>query len=126
MSTTLDSDFLRAIVLVTGFRGNAMQGAQAALLMIGLRGQDFCAGQLPKEVCSDNKHLAGCATGALVAIGLLEVVGRVKSPNPDAKSRKMNLLRIPNDKVSTARTWLRVHGYEPKDAQADQLALQIA
>ena len=118
MSTTLDPSFLRAVVLVCGFKAEPMEGCQAALLMIGLRGQDFCAAEIPSELTNGDKHLAGCATGALISIGLLEVVGRMKSPRPDAKGRKLNALRIPSNKVSTARTWLRAHQIDPDDAQS--------
>jgi len=112
MSTTLDASFLRAVVLTTSFRGSAMKSAQAALLIIGLRKQDFCAADMPAEICDGNRHLAGCATGSLIAIGLLEVVGRKKSPDVRAKGRKLDVLRIPAEKVSTARTWLARHGYQ--------------
>ena len=111
MSTTLDVSFLRAVVLVTGFKHKPMTSAQAALLLLGLRVPTFCAADLPPEICNGNKHLAGCATGALIAQGLLEVVGRVKSPNPDAKGRKLDVLRIPDSKRSTATTWLVRNGF---------------
>lgn len=119
MSTTMSVDFLRAVILTASFRGDDMARAQAALLLIGLRLQDFTAGHLPKEICGESKSLAGCATGALISQGLLEVVGRVKSPNPDANGRKCNLLRIPGEKVNTARTWLRVHGFHPVEGQLE-------
>jgi hypothetical protein len=115
--TTLHPDFLRTLIIVTGFRGSAIEQAEAALLLIGLEGGDFCAGQLPAEITNGDKHLSGCATAALITMGLVEVMGRIKSPNPDANGRKMNLLRIPAAKISTARTWLRIRGYHPADAQ---------
>jgi len=114
---SLTPEFLRTVIIVSGFRGDDMARAQAALLMIGLHQQDFTAGHLPKEICGESKSLAGCATGALISMGLLEVVGRVKSPNPDANGRKCNLLRIPGDKVNTARTWLRLRGYVTENEQ---------
>lgn len=51
MSTTLDSSFLRSVILVSSFRGDDINRAQAALLLIGLHLQDFTAGHLPKEIC---------------------------------------------------------------------------
>lgn len=126
MSTTLDSSFLRAVCLVSGFKGSAMVSCQAALLCIGLRGQTFTGADIPAELTSGSKHIAGCATGGLVAIGLLEVVGRVKSPNPDAKGRKLDLLQIPAPKYSTARAWLNAHGIEPPASRSDQLELLTA
>lgn len=120
MTTTLEPSFLRAVVLMSGFRGNAMKQAQAALLMIGLRGLDFTGADLPSDVTNGSRHIAGAAVGSLVAIGLLEVVGRVKSPNPDAKGRKLDLLRIPAVKRSTAKTWLNANGFtDIPEAQAD-------
>ena len=112
MSTTLSPDFLRAIILTTGFRGEPMHAACAALLIIGLRGQTFSGADLPGELTNGSKTLAGCACGYLTAAGLVECVGRIKSPHPDAKGRKLNLLQIPANKYSTARTWLARHGYQ--------------
>ena len=111
MTTTLCPQFLRAVVLMTCFRGKAMQSAQAALLLIGLKGHDFTAAELPAEITNGSRHLAGAATGALIAQGLLEVVARVKSPRPEAKGRKLDVLRIPAAKRETAKTWLRANGY---------------
>ena len=117
--TTLDTSFLRAIVMITAFKDAPMQNAQAALLLIGLEGGDFMASDLPGEVTNGSKHLAGAATGALVALGLIECVGRVKSPRPEAKGRKLDVWRIPSDKVSTAKCWLARHGYQLKAAQLE-------
>lgn len=114
-TTTLDPSFLRTLVLVTGFRGNDMQRAQAALLIIGLLGRDFSGADLPAEIANGSRHLAGCAVGSLVSTGLVECVGRIKSPHPNAKGRKLDLLRIPGNKVNTARAWLRANGYVPND-----------
>ena len=112
MSTTLDPSFLRAVIVTTSFRGDDMRRACAALLLIGLNGVTFTGADLPGELTNGSKTLAGCACGALTAQGLVECVGRVKSPHPDAKGRKVNLLQIPADKFSTARTWLARHGYQ--------------
>ena len=125
MSTTLDASFLRAVVVMTGFRGHAMKSAQAALLMIGLRGHTFTAADLPGEVTGGSRHVAGAATGALISIGLLECVGRVKSPHENAKGRKLDLLQIPAAKYSTARTWLSANGYQDHAPQMQQTEMAI-
>src|SRR5207244_9380480 len=49
-TTTLDPSFLRAVVLMTGFKPSPMRNAQAALLAIGLRMEEFTAADLPGEV----------------------------------------------------------------------------
>lgn len=121
--STLDTGFLRAVILTTSWRGDDMARAQAALLLIGLRLQDFTAGHLPKEICGESKSLAGCATGSLISQGLLEVTGRVKSPNPDANGRKCNQLRIPANKVGLAKLWLSRHGYAA--TETEQLSLAV-
>ena len=121
MTTTLDRDFLGAVILMSGFRGNAMKACQAALLMIGLR-QDFSGADLPGELTNGSKHIAGAACGALLAQGLIEAVGRIKSPHPDAKGRKLNLYRIPSHRTNTARTWLRANGFIVPES-AEQLSL---
>lgn len=120
-TTTLDPQFLRAVILMTGFRGGKdMRRAQAALLLIGLQGAEFTAADLPAEITNGNTHLAGAATGSLIAIGLLEVVRRVKSPDPRAKGRKLDVLRIPAPKWNTARTWLAANGFrQPAEKQME-------
>ena len=47
-TTTLDPSFLRAVVLMTGFKPSPMRNAQAALLAIGLRMAEFTAADLQK------------------------------------------------------------------------------
>lgn len=124
MNSTIDIEFLRTLVIVTGFKPHPMKSAQAALLMIGLRTPTFCAADLPPEVCNGSKNLAGCATGALIAQGLLEVIGRVKSPNPNAKGRRLDLLQIPDAKRSTVLTWLERNGFSlPAPAPQMEIAL---
>ena len=124
--TTLDAQFMRAVVLLCGFKPKPMVRAQAGLLLIGLQGGDFTAASLPAEL--GGKHLSGAATGALVSTGLLTVVGRMKSPNPDAKGRKLDILRITSRE--TARAWLRANDVsEPlpvETPQAAELALAFA
>lgn len=113
MSTTLDASFLRAVTLMVAFKPERMKRAQATLLYMGLQGGDFTAAELPAEVTEGNKHVAGAATGALVAMQLLAVVGRCKSPDPAAKGRKLDILRLPSDKIGTARAWLSANGFPP-------------
>lgn len=121
--TTLDPSFLRVLIVTVGFRGDAMNSACAALLLIGLRGQTFSGADLPGEITNGSKTLAGCACGYLTAAGLVECVGRIKSPHPDAKGRKLNLLQIPANKIATARTWLSRHGYQDAAPTQPELAL---
>jgi hypothetical protein len=109
--TTLDPQFLRAVVLMTGFKPSPMLRAQAALLTIALRYSDFTAADIPKEITNGSKHLAGCATGALIALGLLTVIKRVPSPDPAAKGRKLDLLRLTEGKTHSARAWLKANDF---------------
>jgi len=128
MNTTLDPSFLRAVVLLSGFKPSRMLSAQAGLLYLALAGKlgDFTAANLPAELTDGSKHLAGAATGALIASGLLEVVGRIKSPNPSAKGRKLDLLRLGTLKRNTALRWLETNGFPPPPAyQHQQLELVV-
>ena len=117
-TTTLDPQFLRAVVILTGFKPVPMKRVQAALLMLGFQNVDYTAADLPDELTGGSKHIAGAATGGLVATGLLTVVGRVKSPNENAKGRKLDLLRLTN--VSKARSWLLANGFTVPDMQTNQ------
>lgn len=110
MTTTLEPSFLQACLLIQNFKGADMRRVQGALLFIALGGQDFTAAELPGEVVGDSKHIAGAATGALVAQGLLVVVGRVKSPRENAKGRKLDVLRLAPLKRGTVLTWMRANG----------------
>lgn len=123
MTTTLEPSFLRAVVLMSSFRGHAMRSAQAGLLYIGLRCDTFTASDLPGELTNGSRHIAGAATGALVAQGLLEVVGRVKSSRPEANGRKIDILRIPQGKRATVYTWLAANGFSA--GQAEQQSLEL-
>jgi len=116
-------DVLRSIVLMAGFRGNEFNGTCAALLLIGLQGGDFNAAMLPGEITRGDIHIAGAATRMLLTMGLLEKRGYCSSPNKSAKGRPVCILRIPNDKVSTARTWLARHGYPSGQEAQTSLAL---
>jgi hypothetical protein len=112
MNTTLDPDFLRTLVLVCGFRGDHLASVQAALLIIGLQKPTFCAGEIPADILASHLTDAGCATGSLITMGLIECTGnRVKSPNKAAKGRRMNELRITPGKAAIARQWLSKRGF---------------
>lgn len=121
MSTTLDAQFLRAVVLMTGFRPKRMQRCQAALLMLGFKGVDYSAADLPAEITEGSKHVAGAATGSLIAIGLITVVRREKSPDKRAKGRKLDILRLSN--VETAKAWLRANQFEIPETNSGQMSL---
>jgi hypothetical protein len=115
--TSLDSSFLRAVVLVCGFKPEAMVRVQAALLSLAVNGVDFTAADLPRDLTQTesghpNIHLAGCACGALVSEGLLAAVGRRKSPDPKAKGRKLNVFRLAPGKLGTAKAWFAANGIE--------------
>ncbi len=122
MTTNLDPEFLRAVVLITSFKGGDMARCQAALLAFALEDVDFCAAELPRELTGGNTHLAGAATGALIATGMLEVVGRIKSPDHKAKGRKLDLLRRSASK-ETIRTWFHRHDIAPPPARQTELQL---
>jgi hypothetical protein len=123
MNSTLDPQFLVATMHVTSFKRGQMLRAQGALLTLGLRWPTFTAADLPGEITGDNKHLAGCATGALAAQDLIRSVGRVKSPRENAKGRKLDVFAIPNERVSTARAWLRANGMPDGESASKQLEL---
>lgn len=120
-TTTIDAQFLRAVVLMTGFKPKRMQRVQAALLMLGFQPEDYTAADLPDELTEGSKHIAGAATGALVASGLLKVVGRIKSPEPKAKGRKLDLLRVVN--IETAKTWLKANEFDVPEVKSLQRQL---
>ena len=124
-TTTLDASFLRAVVLLTSFRPRPMERAQIALLTIGLTGIEFTADIIPGELRTrpdgaPDTHISGCAAGGLASIGLLQSTGRIKSPDPAAKGRKLDVWRIPADRYATARAWLLAHGVD----DVPQLAAQ--
>ena len=123
--TTLDPQFLRAVILVSGFRPRPMETAQIALLCIGLRGGRFCAADLPGEITHGDQHIAGCACGSLASTGLIECVGRMKSPRPDAKGRKLDVWEIPGNKRATAEAWLRAHGVNEAPRPAAQVEMVL-
>lgn len=119
MTTTLEPEFLRAVVLLTAFKPDRMVRAQAALLMLGFNAVDFTAAHLPGEITDGNKHVAGAATGSLIAIGLLRVTGREKSPRKDAKGRKLDTLRLVS--AEKAKAWLTANGFKAPEFQQETL-----
>lgn len=114
--TTLDPQFLIATMHVSGFKGAEMKRAQGALLTLALQGPTTAAA-LPGEITNGSKSLAGCASGALIGTGLLECVGRVKSPHRDAKGRKLNVLAIPEGRRGTVLAWLMANGLPTPEPQ---------
>jgi len=118
----MESSFLLACIRLMTYKGAKMVPVQAALLHLALKGQDFTARDLPGEITQGSKHIAGAATGALIAQGLLVVVGRVKSPDPLAKGRKLDVLRLGQGMRGTALAWLRANDL-PAPETARQLEL---
>ncbi len=121
--STLAPEFLSNVILVSSFRGDDHHRICAALLLIGLRGQEFDAGMVPAELCGDSQTALGIATGALIAMELIEVCGRVRSSSAKANGRKVNALRIRADKYATARCWLSRHGYTDTAPQQQEMKL---
>ena len=106
---------------MTGFKPKRMQRCQAALLMLGFKGVDYSAADLPAEITEGSKHIAGAATGSLIAIGLINVVRREKSPDKRAKGRKLDILRLAN--VETAKAWLLANKFAIPETDAQQMRL---
>lgn len=122
MSTTLEPSFLSAAILVQDFKGAAMLRCKGALLALCLTRGTATAADIPETITNGDLHLAGCASGSLISIGLLECVGRVKSPNPNARGRKLNVMAVPQAKRDTARLWLTRNGFQaPKPGEQMQL-----
>lgn len=120
MSTPqLSPEFLRTLIIVTGFRGEDIDRACAFLLLLSLKVGPIDAGMMPAEICGESKTLAGCATASLLTQKLLEPIGRVRSSSPLANGRKVSLLQIPANRMAAARTWLAVRGYTTETAQLE-------
>lgn len=101
-----DPNFLIAALHVAAFKRHKLLAAQAGLIDLALRGEDFTAADLPAELTGGSKNIPGLATGTLLAQGLIACVGRVRSPNENANGRKLDLLRLAPGMRSTAITWL--------------------
>lgn len=98
--------------------------AQAALLHMALKGEEFDASMLPGEITEGSKHIAGAATGALISQGLLIVTRRIKSPSASAKGRKLDVLRLAQGKRATVITWLTANDL-PTPQAVEQMGLAI-
>lgn len=121
MSTTLSADFLVAVSRMSEFKREKLLACKAELLALALQGRDFTAAELTDSATEGSPHRAGAATGALISIGLLAVVGRVKSPKESAKGRKLDLLRLAPGKYQTVLTWFRANGLPINNASEQQV-----
>lgn len=105
----MNPDFLLAAMRMQEFKGDKMLSVKAGLLHLAITGLDFTAADLPAGLTAGSKHIAGASTGALVALGLIIVVDRVKSPNPNAKGRKVDVLRLAPGKRGTVLAFFKAH-----------------
>ena len=121
--TTLDPQFLRAIVLMTDFKPGDARRVKSALLALAVNGLDFTAADLPAEIANGDIHIAGAACGALVCEKLIVVVDRKKSPDKKAKGRKLNVYRLALGKLETVRAWFRAQNLTPPSAPTIQMRL---
>lgn len=119
--TKLSPDFLRAIVLLGDFKQGETRKVKAALLAMAMTADSFTAADLPGEICNGDIHLAGACCGSLLTQGLIESVGRVKSPDPQAKGRKLNLYRLAAGKFNTVRAWFNSQGITPPPAMQTEI-----
>jgi hypothetical protein len=108
----MNEDFLRAVLLKVAFKPEPLKRAQAALIYVALRGLPFTADVLPKEITGDDTKLAGCATGSLATMGLIQSVGRVKSPAESRNGAWVNQWALCGDKRATAKIWLSRNGFD--------------
>jgi hypothetical protein len=106
---SFDPNFLIAVLHAGTFKRAKLLPAQAGLLYLALRKETFTAAELPGELTEGSIHLAGLATGSLIAQGLIVCVGRVKSPNKSARGREVRELRLAPSKRSTVLTWFRAN-----------------
>jgi len=81
----------------------------AALCLLALEEQDFTAADLPDELTQDDIHLPGIAVGKLIQAGVLQVVGRTKSPDKKAHGRKLDVLRMTSRQLCVS--WLARNGF---------------
>lgn len=120
MTTTLDPSFLAASMLMQDFKPRRMVAAKGGLLWMALTRHQFTAADLPPEITLGSAHIAGAATGALIAEGLLVAVARTKSPKPAAKGRKLDVLQLADGKRGTARAWLIANQFPVPPERAPQ------
>jgi hypothetical protein len=100
---------------MVAFKPEKMVRAQAALLLIGLERSEFTAADLPGEIAEGSKHIAGASCGALVAMELLTVTRRIKSPDPKAKGRKLDVFTLTNR--TKAMAWLDANGVSTREME---------
>lgn len=107
MSTTLDPSFLRAIVLKVAFHPEPLRRAQAAIIYAALEAVSFTADEvLCGELTNGDTKISGICVGSLASMGLLERVGRCKSPAPSRNGAWVNVWRLAAGKLETAKTFL--------------------
>ena len=107
----LDPDFLRAIILMDAFKPDRSIRVQAALLRIACRAEEFDATMLPGEITEGSIQAAGAACGSLVTQGLIVCIGRHKSPDEEAKGRKLNVYRM--GEYGRIRAWFEANKLQP-------------
>lgn len=115
----MNPELLRAIILKVAFKPEPLRRAQAALLYVALEGSCFTADVLPSEIVGDDTRLAGCATGALATLGLIDRVDRVKSPSKSRNGAWVNRWRLSDAKREAAMTWLSRQGFSVQANQAE-------
>jgi len=102
---------MQAALLVSAFKPKRMRACQAFLLGEALKGNDVHGAMLPEELTGGSPHLSGCVFGSLISMGLLVCIGRIKSPKENAKGRKLDLCRLPNEKRPAAKAFLVANGF---------------
>lgn len=107
----MNADLTKALLMLCCWRGEAVQQAQAFLLMSALQEDETTGAAIPGEILQGSKHVSGAAVRTLLEIGLLEATGYTPSPNKNAHGRIVRTLRIPEGKRSTVKTWLSARGY---------------
>lgn len=125
MSTTLEPSFLAACLTIGAFKNKRMLAAQGGLIGLALTRASFTAADLPESIVGGSSHLSGAATGSLISIGILTVVGRVKSPKPNAHGRKLDQLSLADGKRATALAFLRSNDLPHPLPEAGQLSLAV-
>lgn len=123
MKTELAPDFLAAVALINGFKPKPMIAAQAQLLARAYHFGRTMASDLDGDF---GKNVPGAACGALCAQNLLEVIARVKSPEPSAKGRKLDVWRIPPGRGFAVKAWFEANGIAVTFSSEKQLEIFVA
>jgi len=122
--SAMDTSLVRAIVLKVAFHGQQLRRCQAALIYGGLHGHAFTADELlVGELVGDDTKISGISIASLASIGLLERVGRCRSPAPSRNGAWVNQWRLVAVKRSTALTWLDRNGFPKPAEQQAEMAL---